>query len=221
MIRPRATSEPRTLNTYSCESRSISSWIRTGGITIPSSPAIWRRIIDTRRTSVPPLRRSTSGTRPKPIPSSSGSSGSSLMTVSLETVGAVSCGAGSAAAAAASAASASGIPLRTAQPIDDEHPADQQERDLRQPGHECERGDHGAGDERRLALAQDLVCDVASEVLLGGRAGDDDAGRDRDQQRRDLCREAVADGQQREGLRGLPRTTSRAGACRRRSRRSG
>ena len=49
MIRPRATSVPRILMTYSCESRSTSSWMRTGGITMPSSPAIWRRIIDDAR----------------------------------------------------------------------------------------------------------------------------------------------------------------------------
>ena len=113
MIMPRATTVPRTLTTYSCESRSTSSWIRTGGITMPSSEAIWRRIIDTRRTSDPPVRRSTSGTRPKPMPSSSGSIGSSLRTSSRGAAGlSVWVSAGSAAAAAA-AATSSGMPLRT------------------------------------------------------------------------------------------------------------
>src|ERR1700716_3497429 len=94
MIEPRATSVPRTLNTYSWESRSISSWMRTGGITMPSSPAIWRRIIDTRRTSDPPVRRSTRGTSPKPMPSSSGSIGSSFMTSSRGEAGASGGGGG-------------------------------------------------------------------------------------------------------------------------------
>ena len=42
-----------------------------------------------------------------------------------------------------------------------------------------------------------------AEVAVGGGAGDDDAGGDRDQQRRDLRREAVADGQQRVVLGGF------------------
>ncbi len=40
MIRPLVTSEPRTLTTYSCDSIPSSSWMRTGGMTMPSSPAI-------------------------------------------------------------------------------------------------------------------------------------------------------------------------------------
>jgi hypothetical protein len=55
---------------------------------------------------------------------------------------------------------------------------------------------------RRAApcAGEDLSGDVAAEVAVGVRARDDDAGRDRDQQRRDLRREAVADGQQRVGV---------------------
>ena len=45
MMPPRATSVPRTRMTYSCESRPTSSRMRTGGMTMPSSDAIWRRIV--------------------------------------------------------------------------------------------------------------------------------------------------------------------------------
>ena len=70
-------------------------------------------------------------------------------------------------------------------------------------GDEREGADDRAGDERRLALVEDLAGDVGAEVLLGGGARDDDAGRDGDQQRGDLRAEAVADRQQREVLGGL------------------
>ena len=77
-MRARATSLPRTLRAYSCESSVTSSWMRTGAITMPSSAAIWRRTTPTRASSVPPACWSTSGTRPKPIVSSSGSIGERL-----------------------------------------------------------------------------------------------------------------------------------------------
>ena len=96
-----------------------------------------------------------------------------------------------------------GMPLRTLQPIAPKIAADEQERQLRQARDEREQADRAGGDQRRLALAQDLVGDVAAEVAVGGRARDDDAGRDRDQQRRDLRGETVADGQQRELVRGF------------------
>ena len=54
MMPPRATSVPRTRMTYSCESSATSSRMRTGGMTMPSSEAIWRRIVPTRASSVPP-----------------------------------------------------------------------------------------------------------------------------------------------------------------------
>ena len=74
---------------------------------------------------------------------------------------------------------------------------DQQERQLWQAGDQREQADRAGGHERRLALAEDLVGDVRAEVAVGGGAGDDDAGGDRDQQRGDLRGEAVTDGQQR------------------------
>ncbi len=110
MSRERATSEPRTLMTYSCESSAMSSWMRTGEMTIPSSPAIWRRTTPTRASSDPPAALSASGTRPKPIASSSGSIASAPTAASL---GEGSCGWGvSRSSWSASAASARvGLPL--------------------------------------------------------------------------------------------------------------
>ena len=55
-----------------------------------------------------------------------------------------------------------------------------------------------------LRWSRSCVASVVAEVLLrAGRAGDEDAGGDRDQQRRDLGAEAVADRQQREVVAGL------------------
>jgi hypothetical protein len=85
----------------------------------------------------------------------------------------------------------------------EEHAADQQERHLGQRGDEREAADDRARDHRRLALVEDLPGDVAAQVLLGRRAGDEDAGRDRDQQRGDLRAQPVADRQQRELVRRL------------------
>ncbi len=61
----------------------MSSWMRTGEMTIPSSPAIWRRTTPTRASSEPPAALSASGTRPKPIASSSGSIASAPTAASL------------------------------------------------------------------------------------------------------------------------------------------
>jgi hypothetical protein len=148
-------------------------------MTMPSSAAIWRRIVFTRASRVPPVPRCgsswTSGTRPKPIASSSGSS-----------------------------ASASSAASRGVGPADrEEQPADEDERHLRQPGDQRERHHHRAGHHRGLALVEDLVGDVGAEVLLRGRARHEDAGGDGDHQRGDLRAEAVADRQQRELVGGL------------------
>ena len=101
-------------------------------------------------------------------------------------------------------ASALGVGLIARQPVAHaptdrgEDPGDRQEWQLGQAGDEREQTDRGRRDERRFALAQDLRGDVAAEVFVGGRAGDDDAGGHRDQQRGNLRGEAVADRQQRE-----------------------
>ena len=198
MMRPRATSEPRTFSRYSCESMPISSWMRTAGITIPRSPAIWRRIMLTRRSRAPLELSSTSGTRPKPTASSSASTESRCIASSELRAPAGQRGGrggrseGRVGVLVAGEAVAHGPADRA------EDAGDHQEGQLRQAGDEREQADRGGRDERRLALAQDLPGDVAAEVLAGVRARHDDAGRDRDQQRGDLRGEAVADGQQRE-----------------------
>ena len=204
MMPPRATSVPRTRMTYSCESRPTSSRMRTGGMTMPSSEAIWRRIVPTRCSSVPPAFWSTIGTRPKPIASSSGSSASASSAASRGAA------AGSSPAAARRGRRGRGRGVAALfgclaqRPADgEEQAADDQERDLRQRRDEREAHDHDAGDERRLALLEDLARDVGAEVLLGRRARDEDAGGDRDQQRGDLRAQAVADRQQGEVLGGL------------------
>ena len=69
---------PRTFITYSCEPSATSSWMRTGGMIVPRSAATWRRTAPTRASSEPPAPPSTSGTRPKPIDSSSGVDGQRL-----------------------------------------------------------------------------------------------------------------------------------------------
>ena len=74
---------------------------------------------------------------------------------------------------------------------------------LGRPGTSAKEADDRARDERGLALAGDLLDDVGAEVVLGGRAGDDDAGGHRDEQRGDLRGQAVADAQQREVVDGL------------------
>ena len=72
----------------------------------------------------------------------------------------VAVAAGSAAAAPAAAPAGAvnaSIPfLRSAQPIASNHPADDQEWDLRQSWNEGEAEDRAAGHQRRLLLAQDL-----------------------------------------------------------------
>jgi hypothetical protein len=82
-------------------------------------------------------------------------------------------------------------------------PTAKKERERGQRRDEPEGHDHNAGNERRLALVEDLAGDVGAEVLLGRRASDEDAGGDGDQQRGDLRAQAVADRQQREVVRGL------------------
>ena len=52
----------------------------------------------------------------------------------------------------------------------------------------------------RSVLAGELLADVAAEVVGAGGPGDDEARRDRDQQRGDLRHQAVADGQQAVGV---------------------
>ena len=158
MIRPRVTSEPRTLTTYSCDSMPSSSWMRTGGITIPRSPAIWRRIMLTRRSSEPPEPPSTSGTRPKPIASSS----ASTPTSDIGSSPAFGSAAWAALRAATSASVAPGMPLRTAQRDRAEDRGDQQERQLRQTGDQREQADRAGGRRAAPCAGRGSGGDVAS-----------------------------------------------------------
>ena len=47
-----------------------------------------------------------------------------------------------------------------------EHPADEEERELRQPRDQREQADHAAGHQRRLLLAEDLAGQLGAEVAL-------------------------------------------------------
>jgi hypothetical protein len=166
--------------------------MRTAGITIPSSPAIWRRIAETRRRRFPPEEPSTSGTSPKPLQRLLG-----VLSVPglARPPGLCGCGEGERRLGGVLLA---GQAVAHAPADRGEDPGDREERQLGQAGDEREQPDHGRRDQRGFALAQDLGGDVRAEVFLGGGAGDDDAGGDGDQQRGDLGGEAVPDGQQRE-----------------------
>ena len=150
----------------------------------------------TRASRAPPARSSTSGTRPKPIASSSGSM--------RERVDRGVGRRGAELLAAHRPRPSLGLRLlglHGGAAEQQQHAADEQERELRQARHERHGGDRRRRRaSARLRLAEDLAGDLAAEVGLAAGAGDDDAGRGRDQQRRDLRRQAVADRQQREGV---------------------
>ena len=82
-----------------------------------------------------------------------------------------------------------------------------------QPGHDGQQHEQPGRDRDRLRLRHHLHADVAPQVaalLLRGDAGDDDAGRRRDHQRRDLRHQALADRQHRVRRGPRPRRPSRA-----------
>ncbi len=193
MIRARATSEPRTLSTYSWDSRPSSSWMRTAGITIPSSPAIWRRIARDTPQQVPagaavherdqaeadgelqgvdgePLQRLLGAL---PVPELAGPPARSVRR---------------AASAPSAASSSPGSPWRTLQPIAPKIAAIARNGSLGRPGTSANSpitvaATSGALRWRRIWQAMSLA-----EVFLGGGAGDDDAGGDRDQAARGSAR---------------------------------
>ena len=183
----------------------MSSRMRTGGMTMPSSEAIWRRIVPTRASSVPPACWSTIGTRPKPMASSSGSSASASSAASL---GAGSCACSGAAAFAARSAACAlhGVRLVAQRPADAEQErADQEERELGQARDEAEdRCTIAPATIGALRWSKIWLDDRRCRGLsLARRAGDEDAGGDGDQQRGDLRAQAVADREQREVVAGL------------------
>ena len=159
---PRATSVPRTRMTYSCESRPTSSRMRTGGMTMPSSEAIWRRIVPTRaqqRAAAPAGRRAGPGRSRSPARAgrararrarrraARGSSPGRAPRRPRRLVG------------LPPARRGSGL-LRSDQPTAKNSAADDEERDLGQRrGRARTRMITDAGDERRLALVEDLAGD--------------------------------------------------------------
>ena len=64
------------------------------------------------------------------------------------------------------------------------------------PGTIATRADRAAGELQRALVPRELVQQVGTEVALGRGAGHDQTGRQRDEQRRDLRDQTVADGQQ-------------------------
>ena len=175
--------------------------MRTGGTTMPSSAAIWRRSMPMRASRVPPALLVHQRDQPE-------------ADLQLERVERRAHRARRR-AARARPGRAPRRPrpsrLRSRSSPVAQRPADGEEEPPRtkngsfgRPGTSAEDADQHAGDERRLGLVEELLATVEPRSLLGARrAGDDDAGGDRDQQRRDLRDEAVADRQQREVLAGL------------------
>ena len=78
--------------------------------------------------------------------------------------------------------------------------ADDQERHVRHAGNDAEAGDDRTCGEERPRTREQLPCEREAERLASRRARHDQAGRRRDQERRDLRGDAVADRQDAEGL---------------------
>ena len=75
-----------------------------------------------------------------------------------------------------------------------------------EPAHqarEAEEGHHDRGNQNGGGLPAQLLGQVAAEIAFRGGARDDDTGRRRNQQRRNLRDDAFADGEQREVLQRL------------------
>ncbi len=78
--------------------------------------------------------------------------------------------------------------------------ADDQERHVRHAGNDAEAGDDRTRGEERPRAREQLPCEREAERLAARRARHDQAGRRRDQERRDLRGDAVADREDAEGL---------------------
>ena len=81
--------------------------------------------------------------------------------------------------------------------------ADDEERQLGQAGDDGQAQHHDAGRLHDAPVARQLAEHVMTEVVLGGGPGHDDAGREREQQRRDLRDQPVTDREQAVGADGL------------------
>ena len=73
----------------------------------------------------------------------------------------------------------------------------QQERDVRHAGDQAHHAEQRRGDAERARLTEQLLRELAAHVLRAGHARDDHRDRGRDQQRRNLRDQAVADREQR------------------------
>ena len=164
MIRPRVTSDPRILITYSCDSMPSSSWMRTRGITIPSSLAIWRRTIG----PVASERARTRASRAAVDKRHEAEPDRELERVDAD-LGDRLLGrrGGPAASAPSCSVSAPGRPLRTAHAIAPKIAAMNRNGSFGSPGISAKHADRGGRHHRRLALVEDLVGDVRAEVLVG------------------------------------------------------
>ncbi len=169
--------------------------MRSGGTRMPRSAAILRRRDFTRRSRSPPFSVSTtsmmSGARSRP-------SGSTWIS-STRSSGVSRSGGASAAAAVASAAAVSSRALDLVGGQQHQATGDD-EGDLGQARDQAQREGRAAGDPQGQLLAAELLEDVRAHVGVAGGAGDDEAGGDREQQRRDLRDQAVTDGEQAVGL---------------------
>ena len=198
--------------------RSMLSRVRTSGITMPSSSASLRRSARTRSRRSPPLLASTRSTRSNAI---SSSSGSTRMSVAMRSGASGESGGGSASSVGGGRLVEDLLLRRQPRREDEQQPADDEERQLRQSGHDRDDADRAARELQRALVARELLQQVGAEVALGRGAGDDQARRQRDQQRRDLRDETVTDRQQAVLLRPRRRTTCASAGCRPRNRRSG
>ncbi len=80
-----------------------------------------------------------------------------------------------------------------------------QERSGGQAGYQRKCDEHTGGDHDRTRFRRQLTAEVGSEVVLRGRPGNDDTGRNRCDQRRNLRDQTVTDRQDRVGLGGVGR----------------
>ena len=81
--------------------------------------------------------------------------------------------------------------------------AERQKRDVRHAGHQADQAQDGRGHRQCAVLAEDLADHGAAHVLRPRGAGHQQGDRRRDQQGRQLRHQAVTDGQQRVGGRGI------------------
>ena len=202
---PVPASTPEIRIAYDESGRSRSSRVRTGGMITPSSMAILRRSARTR-SSRSPLLASTRSTRSGERASSSGSTRISPSSCSGES------GAGMSTASVTAAASSSGTGSLTRCAITSTATPTSRNGTLGRPG--ITQRASAAPPPMRSASLFWLSCSVTlvTHVAGGRRAGHDQTGGHREQQRRHLGDQAVADAQHAELVHRVGRRRGRAGA---------